>query len=83
MFNTIVNDNKIAYINIWDEVVLLVRIYEEGSDGKTNEHQSTDEGDHPHRHLLGNERPTDHGQARAEGVAQHSAHTPSRYVVDA
>ena len=65
-----------AYINI------LVRIDEEGSDGETDEDESTDEGDHPHGHLLGDERAAEHGEAGAEGVAQHAAHTHARYIVD-
>ena len=71
-----------AYINIRDEVVFLIRIDEEGSDGETDEDESTDEGDHPHGHLLGDERTAEHGEAGAEGVAQHAAHTHARYIVD-
>ena len=49
-----------AHLDIRDEVVLLVRVDEEGGDGEPDEDESTDEGHHPHRDLLGDQGAADH-----------------------
>ena len=49
-----------AHLDIRDEVVLLVRVDEEGGDGEPDEDESTDEGHHAHRDLLGDQGAADH-----------------------
>ena len=48
------------HLHIRHQVVLLVRVDEERGDGEPDEDESTDEGHHPHRDLLGDQGAADH-----------------------
>ena len=62
-------------------MVLLVGVYEETGNSKADEDQGTNEGDHPHRHLLSYQGPTDDGKASAYEMAKNPSDAHTRHIV--
>ena len=62
-------------------MVLLVGVYEETGNSKADEDQGADEGDHPHRHLLGYQGPADDGKASAYEMAKNPSDAHTGHIV--
>ena len=62
-------------------MVLFVWIDEKAGNGKADEDQGADEGDHPHRHLLGYQRPADDHKASAYEMAKNPSDAHTGYIV--
>ena len=72
----------IAYIHIGHKVVLLIGVNEEGGNSKADEDKCPDQGDHPHRHLLGYQGTTDDGKAGAYEVTKNASNADARNIID-
>ena len=72
----------IAYIHIGHKVVLLIGVDEERGNSKADEDKCADQGDHPHRHLLGYQGTTDDGKAGAYEVTKDASNADARNIID-
>ena len=75
------NQNVKAYVHIWYKMVLFIWIDEKRGNGKADEDQGANEGDDPHRHLLGYQRPTDDRKASANEMAKNPSDAHTRHIV--
>ena len=72
----------IAYIHIGHKVVLLIGVDEERGNSKADEDKCADQGDHPHRHLLGYQGPADDGKAGAYEVTKDASDADAGNIID-
>ena len=62
-------------------MVLLVGVYEETGNSKADEDQGTNKGDHPHRHLLCYQGPTDDSKASAYEMTKNPSDAHTGHIV--
>ena len=62
-------------------MIFFVGVDEERGNGKADEDQGANEGDHPHGHLLGYQRPADDGKAGADEMAKNPSDAHTGHIV--